>query len=205
MLPGARRALLQDPLAAWAGWVAAGLLVLLLVGYGLDHRVARFVHEQESFSRNARRLVHIPEIVVVGGLLGALAAGLQSAFVAPVKGVWRDVLLAAVSLCVALTVTSVLKVWFGRIPPERWYAAQWHNFFAFLPGSFPSGHMTVMSAIAPFLWARSRLLGLLLVLAGLCACYGLVMQQAHFLSDLVGGVLVGASVGYTVRLAGAKS
>ncbi len=108
-------------------------------------------------------------------------------------------MLASVSLCIALTLTSALKIWFGRIPPGRWYYHQWHNFYAYLSGSFPSGHMTAIAAIAPFVWARSALLMLVLVLAGIATSYGLVTQQAHFISDLFGGMLVGGSVGYAVQ------
>jgi len=181
-------------------WVAGGLLLMFAAGYGLDHPLARYVHTHPGFPRNARRVVHIPEMVVAAAVATVVALGAYGGFVGRVRGVWRDVLLASVSLCIALTLTSVLKVWFGRIPPARWYSAQWHNFFAYLDGSFPSGHMTAMSSVAPFLWHRSRWLMLLLVLAGLAACYGLVTQQAHFASDLIGGTLVGGSVGYAVRL-----
>ena len=153
------------------------------------------------FSRTARRLVHIPELLTILCLAATLSLGAWSAFVGRVTGLWRDVLLASLSLCIALTVTSALKIWFGRIPPGRWYYNQWHNFYAYLPGSFPSGHMTALAAVGPFVWARSRWLMLVLVLAGCATGYGLVRQEAHFVSDLFGGLLVGGSVGYAMLCA----
>ena len=192
---------LRGPFGRWLLWSAAGLLLLLLCGHLLDHPVARYVHEHLGFSRNARRMVHIPEALTIFCLGCIVLLGGWSAFVGRLSGVVRDILLASLSLCIALTLTSALKIWFGRIPPSRWYFAQWHNYYAYLSGSFPSGHMTAMSAVAPFLWARSRWLLLPLLLLSLAACYGLVRQQAHFISDLFGGALVGGSVGYAVLCA----
>ncbi len=181
--------------------MAFGLALVVCSGYGLDHRVARYVHEKMVFSRNARRMVHIPELLMVFCILATVLLGAWSACIGRLTGLWKEILLASISVCIALTLTDALKIWFGRIPPLRWYQQQWHNFYAYLPGSFPSGHMTAMSAVAPFVWARSRLLMVPLLLAGLASCYGLVTQQGHFVSDLFGGMLVGGSVGYAVLCA----
>lgn len=178
-----------------------GLLLIFIAGYRLDHPVARYVHEQLPPSRIARRMVHIPELVTLVCIVSVVVLGAWSAFVGRLSGFWRQLLLASISLCIATTLTTALKIWFGRIPPLHWYDQQWHNFYAYLAGSFPSGHMTAMSAVGPFLWACSRWLMLPLLVAGLAACYGLVMQQAHFISDLFGGVVVGGSVGYAVLCA----
>lgn len=191
-------------LRRWIVWAGTVLLLIVLAGYTLDHPVARYVHERLSFSRNARRMVHIPELLIVVCVLGTVTLGTWSAFVARLTGAWRQWLLASISVCIAMTLTDALKIWFGRIPPLHWYDQQWRNFYAYLPGSFPSGHMTAIGAVGPFLWRRSRWLMLLLLMAGLAACYGLLMQQAHFVSDLLGGVLVGGSVGYATLLAGAR-
>jgi len=191
-------------LQRWIAWAGTGLLLIILAGYALDHPMARYVHERLSFSRMARRMVHIPELLIVACVVGTVMLGAWSAFVGRLTGTWRQLLLASISVCIAMTLTDALKIWFGRIPPLRWYDQQWRNFYAYLPGSFPSGHMTAMSAIGPFLWRQSRWLMLPLLVAGLAACYGLLMQQAHFVSDLLGGILVGGSVGYAVLLAGAR-
>ncbi len=185
----------------WLLWCLVGLTLMELSGHLLDHRVARYVHERLSFSRNARRMVHIPELLTVICLAATVLLGAWSAFVGRLSGIWRQLLLASISLCIALTVTGALKIWFGRIPPDRWYFQQWRNFYAYLPGSFPSGHLTALASVAPFVWAWSRWLMLVLLLAGIATSYGLVRQQAHFVSDLFGGMLVGGSVGYAVRRA----
>ncbi len=197
-------AALQAPFARWVLWAGLGTLLVVLSGVGLDHPVARYVHQRVTFSHDARRMVHIPELVILAAAAGTVLLGAWSAFVGRLGGIWRQLLLASISVCIAITLTDLLKVWFGRIPPLRWYDQQWRNFYAYLSGSFPSGHMTAMGAIGPFLWARSRWLMLPLLAAGLAACYGLVTQQAHFVSDLFGGLLVGGSVGYAVRCAAAR-
>ena len=197
-------AALQGPLARWLLWAGIGVLLVVLSGVRLDHPVARYVHERVAFSHDARRMVHIPELVILAAAAGTVLLGAWSAFVGRLRGVWRQLLLASISVCIAITLTDILKVWFGRIPPLRWYDQQWRNFYAYLSGSFPSGHMTAIGAVGPFLWARSRWLMLPLLAAGLAACYGLITQQAHFVSDLLGGLLVGGSVGYAVSCADAR-
>lgn len=188
----------SGPARIWVIWLIAACLLILACGVFVDHPVARFVHEKIGFSRNGRRLVHIPELAMLLSLAAVVVLGLWHAYVAPLTGIWRSILFAAVSVCIATAITSALKIWFGRIPPGRWYFQQWRNFYAYLPGSFPSGHMTVMGAIAPFLWQRSRWLLLPWIVGAIAACYGLVAMEGHFVSDLIGGAAVGGSVGFAV-------
>nr|WP_321984800.1 phosphatase PAP2 family protein [uncultured Lichenicoccus sp.] len=189
------------PLARWGAWMALGLVLVWVSGHALDHRVARYVHERLAFSRTARRLVHIPEVVILAGLAGVVVLGASSALVGRLSGVWRQLLLASISVCIAMALTDALKIWFGRIPPLRWYDQQWRSFYAYLPGSFPSGHMTALSSVVPILWPVSRWIIVALVFAGAAGCYGLVRMQAHFISDLFGGMMVGGTVGYAVLCA----
>ena len=178
-----------------------GLSLVWTSGHALDHRVSRYVHERLAFSRNARRMIHIPELVILAAIVGVVVLGAWSALVGRLTGVWRKVLLASISVCIAMALTNALKVWFGRIPPLRWYDQQWRNFYAYLPGSFPSGHMTALSSATQILWSVSRWIVLVLVIGGAAACYGLVRMQAHFVSDLFGGMMVGGTVGYAVLCA----
>ncbi len=195
----------QSPFGRWVLWTTMGLLLIAISGFRLDHSVARYVHERLPPYPMARRLVHIPELVTLACIGSVIVLGAWSAFVGRLTGFWRQLLLASISVCIAMTLTTAFKIWFGRIPPLRWYDQQWRNFYAYLAGSFPSGHMTAMSAIGPYLWAYSRWLIVPLVTAGLAACCGLVMQQAHFISDLFGGMVVGGSVGYAVLCADRRS
>ena len=197
--------LATTPLIRWAAWMLLGLVLVWVSGHALDHRVARYVHERLAFSRSAQRLVHITELVILAALAGVLALGTWSAVVGRLTGVWRKLLLASISVCIAMALTDALKIWFGRIPPLRWYDQQWRNFYAYLPGSFPSGHMTALSAIVPIMWSVSRWIVLVLVIAGAAGCYGLVRMQAHFISDLFGGMMVGGTVGYAVLCSDRRS
>lgn len=184
------------PARHWLVFLAAGCLLTALARGLVDHRVARYVHEQLGFSRTGRRLVHGPELVIALSVVSVVLLGAWRGFVGRLDGIWRTVLLASLSVCVALTLTSVAKIWFGRIPPTNWYFKQWRPTFAFFPGSFPSGHMTAMGAILPFLWERHGLLVAAWALVAAGACYGLVSQEAHFVSDLMAGATLGISVGY---------
>jgi membrane-associated phospholipid phosphatase len=110
--------------------------------------------------------------------------------------------MACLGVCVALALKSELKLLFGRVPPDAWF---WHqsgplrNFHLFYAGSFPSGHMTVLAVLIPFVWGRAAPLRLLWLLASGAVGGGLVIMEAHFLSDLLAGALLGVTVGSACR------
>lgn len=211
---GSRRAAFTRLRAAWRlpafrAWLAVAIACCAAIvgaGFLLDHRTARFAHalanSHPALVLAVRRLVHIPEVAVAATFAVIVVLGFWRAFVGALHSrVLRLMLLAALSVCVAFTLTSVLKVWFGRIPPGIWYYQQWRIFHAWMSGSFPSGHMTVMGAILPFLLAIWRPLAWPWAVAAAATGLGLIAVQGHFVSDLVGGLAVGFTVGHAMRAA----
>jgi membrane-associated phospholipid phosphatase len=113
-------------------------------------------------------------------------------------------------LCCAILIAGVLtyelKDIFGRTWPETWvnnnpsyFGNGTYGFFPFHGGqgyaSFPSGHMTAISALAGalwFLWPRLRWLGVALATA---VAVGLLGADYHWLSDIMAGAIVGGSTG----------
>ena len=61
--------------------------------------------------------------------------------------------------------------------------------------------MTAMWSIAPFVWVRYRWARIPWILASLGVGYALVANAGHFVSDLIGGCLLGGTVGYLFMLA----
>jgi undecaprenyl-diphosphatase len=98
--------------------------------------------------------------------------------------------------------TDVIKPVVGRFRPD--YVVP--GIFPFAPlsfggyshYSFPSGHATTMAAVAVMAWFVPGVMTVpIIVAAGLVAVSRIVID-VHFPSDVVGGIFVGAGVGYVL-------
>lgn len=113
---------------------------------------------------------------------------------------------ASCEILIAGVLTFELKEVFGRTWPETWvnnnpsyFGNGTYGFFPFHGGrgyrSFPSGHTTAIAAAAAAawpLWPRGRWLGVVLALA---VAVGLLGADYHWLSDILGGAIVGTTTG----------
>jgi len=119
---------------------------------------------------------------------------------------------ALLRICCAILIAAVLKEelkWvFGRTWPETWikpipnlsyFGDGTYGFFPFHGGkayaSFPSGHTTVITALAGGLWflcPKLRWLGVALLLA---VVIGLLGADYHWLSDIIAGAALGGATG----------
>jgi membrane-associated phospholipid phosphatase len=128
-----------------------------------------------------------------GGWFGILAVPIGAALaLALTRGRWSATYFLLASIASA-TLVQLLKHLFGRARPEEMLV---HADF----GSFPSGHVanaaTIAVAIALILrrWWVWLAGAMLVVLMALSRTY----LGVHWLSDTVGGLLVGAGVGFLV-------
>jgi membrane-associated phospholipid phosphatase len=117
-------------------------------------------------------------------------------------GAWaRKPLLCSWSSTWALAAEFVSKEIFGRAWPDPSYLENHLYGFRFLHAgthwnSFPSGTATISAALVATVWLvapRWRLPGLLL--AGLICC-AVVVTNGHWLSDVIAGAFLGASIGW---------
>jgi len=189
----------------WAMWFALSVVVILLCIAFVDHPVARFMREHRALSSHGHRLSFLPVTILAAASASVVVIETIRALWGEVPLFWRRVLFAGLACCVALTLKTEAKYLLGRTGPGEWY---WHQTAPFADfhlfhrdGSFPSGHMTAMWSIAPFVWVRYRWLRLPWILASLGVGYALVASKGHFISDLVGGCLLGGTVGYLFLLA----
>ncbi|MEA2773284.1 MAG: hypothetical protein QOD93_6246 [Acetobacteraceae bacterium] len=189
----------------WAVRFASSVAVILFCIAFVDHPLARFMHEHPLLSYHGHGLSFIPVAILAGASAGVVLVGPVRALRGEVPLFWRRVLFAGLACCVALTLKTEAKFLFGRMAPGDWYWHQAAPFADFLPlrreGSFPSGHMTAMWSIAPFVWVRYHWLRVPWILASLGVSYALIAAETHFLSDLIGGCLLGGTIGYLFLLA----
>ena len=197
-----RRTALTITLAGTGCVLAAYLL--------LDQPVATFVHTLHR-PRWCVWLTWIADVPGPASVIGLAAGGL--AWLAGWKPgpAGRLLLAACVATLAASAAKDVLKFAFGRPWPETWVAnnPSWigthtYGLSPFHGGagwaSFPSGHMTVVTAPCAALWrgVPAGVRPLLALLPALVAL-GLLGCDFHFLSDCLAGALLGTAFGRALQ------
>lgn len=103
---------------------------------------------------------------------------------------------------VAGVIVVALKVIFGRSWPElayeragtdefRWFAGEWTR----QRGAFPSATACITTAVATSLWRRSSSMRWPPVVIAAVSTVLVVVQEYHWLSDAIAGVLLGVAIG----------
>lgn len=145
-----------------------------------------------------------PVAVVVFAILAILSfAGWRPG----IRG--RAVLALSLSVFVAVGANGVAKEIFGRTWPESWLGdnPSWirDGVFGFFPfhggmgwGSFPSGHTTLITTVATILWIVWPELRWVWSVTVAIVVVGLLAGNYHFVSDIIGGLFLGAGVGLSV-------
>lgn len=145
-----------------------------------------------------------PVAVVVFAILAILSfAGWRPG----IRG--RAVLALSLSVFVAVGANGVAKEIFGRTWPESWLGdnPSWirDGVFGFFPfhggmgwGSFPSGHTTLITTVATILWIVWPELRWVWSVTVAIVVVGLLAGNYHFVSDIIGGLYLGAGVGLSV-------
>lgn len=108
---------------------------------------------------------------------------------------WRAAVFAAATMLISVAVVQLLKSVFGRARPEDMLVLSDH-------GSFPSGHTAnaaTLATLAVVLFPRLWVV-IVAVVWTLAMALSRTLVSVHWLSDTVGGMLVG--VGVTLVLAG---
>jgi|SRR5579863_2450975 membrane-associated phospholipid phosphatase len=115
-------------------------------------------------------------------------------------------LLCSWAMVWAVAATIVCKHIFGRGWPDPTYLHDHLYGFRLLHGaphwdSFPSGTATISSAIASVLWIVHPRWRALTLLAVVLLSVAVVITNYHWVSDVIAGVFLGATIGWsTIRL-----
>ena len=199
----------QRPYAAPQTWglAAGGAILSIAASYFIvDRPLATLAYENLRGSRRYfDALTHIvdpfPAIAVLI-LLSAIVVALRG----PVRPALIDLVRVSAGLCAAIVAKDFFKWAFGRTWPETWinrnpsfFGDGTYGFFPFHGGqgwfAFPSGHMTIICAVAAGLWVAWPRGRLLYVLAVALVALGLIGADYHWLSDIIAGAALGATFG----------
>jgi membrane-associated phospholipid phosphatase len=205
----------KSPFRYWlVAFALCAAAAAVCVAY-VDRPVADYVH------------VHLLQLVIVGVLndmLTGLELGAAFAFVFLIAaGCWkiagrqlaawtRTPLLCSWSLMWALSSAEGMKRVFGRAEPDMWTGftptdphLSLYGFHLFRMGpqfeSFPSGTTAVAAAVLSVLWIVMPRLRWLWALTLAIVAISVVITNSHFVSDVIAGGFLGASIGWmTVHL-----
>lgn len=104
-------------------------------------------------------------------------------------------LLILISISIANILTEVIKKLLGRARPELLFAHDQYGFTLFsssdILSSFPSGHACTIGALCGAFTCFYPRLWLPLFLISLVLAFARVILAAHFLSDVIAGVIIG--------------
>ena len=197
------------PAPPWLLWLAAisGVLTIVCILF-VDQPVARLISEYEPagfWNRGIDSLewgVGLPVFRWLSGVL--LVLGMIVTVCVPR---WRlrapAWMFLAASHVLSQVSTRYLKEWTGRLRPLEWIKQGGTETFLWEKGiSFPSGHVAIFaSVVIPFVALFPRWWPLLIVAA--YAMIARVAVDAHFLSDVLGGLtlvsLVAWACGWAIR------
>lgn len=194
-----------------AVFVAAGLALAVLVGLLYDARAIAWTHTLPSgvravfawitrFGRSGWLLIPSACVVIVVSLGNWRRVSRASAAAWWEIATFAGVLFAVVA--VSGLVTDVVKPIVGRTRPEYVHGATF-TFTPFSLGgyahySFPSGHATTAAAVAVLAAFVPSVVTVPVAVAAALVAFSRIVVDAHFPSDVVGGIFVGIGVGYVI-------
>lgn len=223
-----RSSLPQNLYKPLQGILGAAASCALLVGVSvqlIDRPVATWVHEHLGDARfdwfKARydgHLLAIGPFSFMAGpaqALGPLAVVVFAALAVAAATGWRPkvrgriILVLTLAVFAVMEINSIVKSVFGRTWPESWLGnnPSWirDGVFGFSLfhggmgwGSFPSGHTSVITAPAAILWLVWPELRVVWAAIVAVVIVGLLGGNYHFVSDIIGGLYLGAGVGLGV-------
>jgi membrane-associated phospholipid phosphatase len=194
------------------GLFAALCIVLMIACYWLvDRPFAFFVFSKlASWKGVFSVLGDIGDVAVPAAISMAVATCIGIHFHWKPGYVSCTLILAAIACLCALEVTDVLKVGFGRAWPETWMNGNpsligdgVYGFFPFRGSdftSFPSGQATAIAAPICVLWSRLPRWRPLYGAVVAVTAAGLLGADYHFVSDVIGGILVGSCVSAAILM-----
>lgn len=111
---------------------------------------------------------------------------------------WEMLIVAgAASLIARYGVTELIRFFYHRPRPFT-ALSDVHQLFTDSAWSFPSGHATFFFALATALYLYNKKWGTWFFIVSVAITVSRVIAGVHYPSDIIGGALIGALVGYAV-------
>ena len=187
-------------------WAFLTCVVLVaLAEMFVDRPAARFAYDVIGRNVVYETMQRVPEWLVTASVPVLVVTALWRLARGELPRTAHVLFLAAISLMLASAIKDQLKYAFGHTWPDTWIN---HNpsfiqngvygFFPFHGGpgyaSFPSGHMTVVTAVVGVCWLGWPRLRALWVLPALITAIGLYCMTYHFVGDMIAGSFLGSAV-----------
>jgi len=192
-----------SPTRRLVGAIAACLLLTgLAVGF-VDLPAATWSHAHLRAIAVFPWLTHLVDPLVPAAAVILAVAALGVAAGRPPSPRVRTLVACGLAVMIAVVIKDELKYACGRLWPETWthgnpswIANSAHGFFPFHGGegweSFPSGHMTRMTAVMAVLWLRVPRWRWLWGTGVALVALGLFGANYHFIGDMIAGSCLGA-------------
>jgi membrane-associated phospholipid phosphatase len=204
------------PLRNWCIGLAITAAGVIGSDLWLDQPIALFVHRNIADKTFFVWLQRLPVAFLLLSLVALAWCGLSALMQRPLSRVQFVGLVCSISFIAANFINNQLKYALGRTWPETWIQNNpsliQNGVFGFNPfhggpgfASFPSGHVAAVCAAITVLWWSYTSLRPIYVACVAAVAIGLIGANYHFLSDILGGIFVGVSVGYiTTKIADGK-
>jgi membrane-associated phospholipid phosphatase len=187
-------------------WLVVFISSLVISYYYFDRRIVLYLFENNSRGYNilkifANDIVSTIKILILPGFIYFILKNMFFSFTASDK----KILALCNSIAISYILKDILKNIFGRTFPATFSCnnpslLQNHVYgFNWFKGgssysSFPSGHATMIFSFFVSMWFLYPKLRWLWVLLTTLVCVGQVGMYYHFLSDVVAGSVLGATV-----------
>jgi membrane-associated phospholipid phosphatase len=195
----------------WLGALWVVLLPAIIYCYQhVDKPLALWLHARDSRHWPVLNQPHRIADLLVYLLLPALIV-CSVAWWRRYEGRWLQITFdACLSLAAVLIVKTPVKALFGRTWPDSFYhnnpSYLDHGVYGFLPlqwkvayWAFPSGHTAQIVAVSAAVMLHEPKLGWIFVPLSTFVMIDLVAMNYHWLSDVLAGVLLGASIAFVVK------
>jgi membrane-associated phospholipid phosphatase len=190
-------------------WLLPLALVAILVAFQFDQPLAQAIADVSPRVKKAAVLVSWfgkgGVILYPTGLL--ILLGMFMKIARPDREDWLDPILRALIVVFVIVAAAgladdVLKVIFGRARPFMWLMGDTSGFHPFRFksqfNSFPSGHTTTSFAAAVAFSALFPRLRVVFFLVATAIGISRIMQDVHYLSDVIAGAALGMTIAILV-------
>lgn len=197
----------SSPMRNWSLGLLGTVMAVTVSYFWLDRPISHLAHGLLQRFDLFEQLTLIPDALTPLAVVAVMILALRGSSRAKLSR-WQTVLLvASISLVLAVIAKDELKTAFGRTWPETWIGNNpslirdgVFGFFPFHGGrgyrSFPSGHTTVTFAVMTVFWICYPKFRLLYAFVMAAMAIGLVGANFHFLSDVIAGGFLGVSIGW---------